>query len=166
MGETKTVAFRVGEDQKDNWDQAVSDSEEYDSLSHLIRRAVERELAGGFDPTGGSTESDPRLDTLTEAVERIDTNLKGVSDAVSRLEERTYEESGITDETLETVYSVLPTGEGNAVDGSGHPSAIADEAGYTEARTEMVLEQLKHDMKGTVDKVEIADVGPHYFRRA
>lgn len=141
------MAFRISQEQKGEWDDAVSDSEEYDSLSHLIRRAVERELAGGFDPTGGTTSEDPRLDSVLEHIESIDAHVEGLGESIERLEERTYAEGGITDETLEAVFSEIPVGEGNAHKGQGgHPSTIAERAGLTETKAEMALEQLRNDI--------------------
>lgn len=164
MGEKPTIAFRVGQEQKDRWDDAVDDNPEYDSLSHLIRRAVERELAGGYDPTGGTTQEDPRIDSVLEQVESIDAHLDGLNDSIERLEDRTYAEGGISDETLEAVFSEIPIGEGNAVGGdSGSPSTIAEKTGFTESKTEMALEQLRNDIV-SVERVDFTGDDLIYFR--
>jgi hypothetical protein len=95
------------------------------------------------------------MDELAESVERMEAHLQDVSASVNRLEDRTYAEGGLSDETLQAVFMELPVGEGNAVPGStGSTEAIAERAGVAEATAEMALEQLRNDMKGSVTRVE------------
>ncbi|MEA5385898.1 hypothetical protein VB779_01410 [Haloarculaceae archaeon H-GB11] len=44
------INIRVDEERKERWKQAAEESPEYDGLTHLIRLAVEQELAEGEVP--------------------------------------------------------------------------------------------------------------------
>lgn len=167
MGDRPTVAIRANSpEQKEKWKEAVESSEEYDSLSHLIRRAVTRELAGEHDPTptpdaGGI--DDQRLDNLTEAVERIDARLEDMGETVERLENQNYEEGGITDETLQEVFANLPMGETDAILGEAETrvSKIAQRIDLPQVTVEMALEQLRNDI-ASVHRTEMSDEYGYY----
>jgi hypothetical protein len=54
MTETTTVALRVPESVKSEWERATETDPAYDSLSHLVRLAVERELSDAAEGAGSA----------------------------------------------------------------------------------------------------------------
>lgn len=108
MAEKTTVAFRIDESVKEEWEDAA-EGPEYDSLSHLIRLSVQREIT--------DTESAPRTaqaDTETEkdsevldSLTRLERTVEDIQDevkAVSR--EKESEELYSMEQVL---LEVLPT---------------------------------------------------------
>lgn len=87
MAEKTTVAFRVDESVKSEWEDAAEGAE-YDSLSHLIRLSVQKEIAdtetaetdaqAGVSLTGDSEVLDS-LTRLERTVEDIQDEMKAVS---------------------------------------------------------------------------------------
>lgn len=77
MSDRTLVNVKVDEDKKQRWDRAVDDSDEYSTLSHLIRLAVSRELSGEYEATGGGDVDvdlggvDGRLDEIQQTVDEI-----------------------------------------------------------------------------------------------
>lgn len=116
-----TIAFRANSvRQKARWERAVQESDEYGSVSHLLRRAVERELAGANEPQasgqastqagGGVTEQ--QFAELTEAVNRIEVGLEDISQSVENVEENVFDfpNNGLPDELLTKLYELVPVG--------------------------------------------------------
>jgi antitoxin component of RelBE/YafQ-DinJ toxin-antitoxin module len=152
MAEKTTVAFRIDESVKSDWEDAA-ENPEYNSLSHLIRLAVQREIA--------ETESAPRTaqaDTNTEdnaevleslnRLEKVTENIQEEVEAVAREEEaeRNYD--------LEQVLlELLPTTPGDYAPGGRDypdpqevgqtPRDIAGRIGADTSDVEDVLENLE-----------------------
>ncbi|MDL0137669.1 hypothetical protein PNP85_13975 [Halobacterium salinarum] len=78
MAEKTTVAFRIDESTKEEWEKAAKDPA-YQSLSHLIRLSVQREIAG--------EESAPR----TAEADTAQTDNSEVLESLSRIEKVTEE---------------------------------------------------------------------------
>ncbi|QAU13019.1 hypothetical protein EKH57_09960 [Halorubrum sp. BOL3-1] len=108
MGEKTTVAFRVDESVKQEW-EAAADGPEYDSLSHLIRLSVQKEITdtetAETDAQAGVSlaENSEVLDSLTR-LERTVENIQDDMEAVSR-ESRSEELYNLEQVLLE----ILPT---------------------------------------------------------
>ena len=67
MAEKTTVAFRVDESVKEEWEQAA-EGPEYDSLSHLIRLAVQREIT---DTESAETDAQASVEADGEVLESL-----------------------------------------------------------------------------------------------
>lgn len=89
------INIRVDEERKERWKKAAEESPEYDGLSHLIRLAVEQELAEGGD--SGSTEDgqasldEESTDLLREVkgtTDRVEGGVEDVKARLQRVEER------------------------------------------------------------------------------
>jgi hypothetical protein len=108
MAEKTTVAFRVDESVKQEWEDAA-EGPEYDSLSHLIRLSVQKEIidteTGETDAQAGvSLAGDSEvLDSLTR-LERTVEDIQDEMQAVSR-ESRSEELYNLEQVLLE----ILPT---------------------------------------------------------
>lgn len=145
---SETIAFRVSADTKESWVQAVEDSPEYDSLTHLIRLSVEREIAGSSGQVSGDTVDDERLGEIVNTLSRVDAQVAEVVESVEEVRERSYSVGGgIGQDTLTEVFSALSVGD--AGDGK-ETRKIAEATGLDEPTTEMALEKLKEDMPESV----------------
>lgn len=89
------INIRVDEERKKRWQKAANESPEYDGLSHLIRLAVEQELAeGGGSGSSGSGEAtldDESTDLLREvkgSTDRVEGGIEDVKARLHRIEER------------------------------------------------------------------------------
>lgn len=106
MPEKTTVAFRVDPDVKTEWEEAA-ESHEYDSLSHLIRLAVQREITD-VSPRQGTQESSVEEDSeVIQSLTRIERTVESLQDEVETVS-REARASELYD--LEQVLlEVLPT---------------------------------------------------------
>jgi hypothetical protein len=83
----KRINLLVSEERKQEWQNAVESSTDYNSLSHLIRTAVERELSG-VDTGTGSPAPMPRdgdIGELTTTVESLEKSVDGLATDLERL---------------------------------------------------------------------------------
>lgn len=144
MGESEPVAFRIPAEMKAEWQEAVEKSAEYDSVTHLIKKAVNRELHGGNggnSETGSGIESE-QIEKVLEAVEGIDDTLGGMKTGIDNIQREVKSDGLIPDEQLEAVYTATP----QATDAAQPMKEIAATAGIDETRCEMVLAVLRNDM--------------------
>lgn len=161
---SETIAFRVPGDTKESWEQAVEGSVEYDSLTHLIRLSVERELAGSSGQVSGGTIGDERLGEIADTLSRVDVRVAEVADDVEQVRERSHSVGGgIGQDTLTEVFAALPVGgEGDFK----RASEIAEDTDLDEPTTEMALEKLREDMPGSVKMNNPAEDFTHWWREA
>jgi len=144
MGERPTIAFRANsEEQKEKWQTAVDESEEYDSLSHLIRKAVERELATGTDRPCGTAMGDDseRLGEIQTTLQQLGNEMKELKDGLRALEEAADIGSTVSDDIVADVYRALGQAE-------QRPNEIADGADVSEEAAKRALMKLAEDMEG------------------
>lgn len=171
MGERPTIAFRVNESRRDEWQAAVADSAVYDSMSHLVRLAVQRELhggrtasAGGGDDGGGGgggldQESKRALrnmaDEITDisrVVGEIERDTDDLRDGLERVWERLRTDAPVADRVLQSVIEAVP-------DRSAEPQTaaeIAEAAGVSEREADLALAYAKHDV-GAVERTRTPD---------
>ena len=94
MSEKTTVAFRIDESVKKEWEEAA-EAPEYNSLSHLIRLAVQREITdteGG--ETGISTDKNSQRDAeILELLNQIESTVTDVQAGVQALETESESEN-------------------------------------------------------------------------
>jgi len=112
MAEKTTVAFRVDESVKKDWEDAA-EGPEYDSMSHLIRLAVQRELADTEKPHRDA-QTDVEIGANSEVVEslnRIERTVKDVQDSVEAFgrESRAEELYDLEQVLLEVLPTSSPT---------------------------------------------------------
>lgn len=148
---SETIAFRVPEETKESWKQAVEESGEYANLSHLIKRSVERELANDTHQGDGPSIDDERLGELADTLAQVDSRVAEVAQNVEEVRERSHSVGGgIKQDTLTEVFAVLPVGhEGDHI----YTSKVAEETGLDESTAEMALEKLREDMPQSVNRV-------------
>ena len=93
-GEYTRVNMRVESDTKERWTDFVDESDNYTSLSGLIRTAVKNEIdqsrapSGQTDSDSGGQADDDRLAELLERVQRVEEHVVEIEDGVTRVEDR------------------------------------------------------------------------------
>jgi len=151
MVEKPTVAFRVDADTKAAWSEAVEQSDEYASLSHLIKKAVNRELHGGGATTGGETgASSQQMGELIDTVENLRGQIDGLEGAVTDATRSMNAGGGVSEDTTTKVFTALPRGPERATTAEG----IAEGLNVDSDTVRVALEQL-HETTAAVRKQEI-----------
>lgn len=107
MPEKTTVALRIAESVKNEW-EAAAEGPEYDTLSHLIRLAVQREIAGDCKPQAaqedeGSDSTGEVLQQLSQ-IERSIAELQETTDIV-----REDIQAEAASDLEQVLFEVLPT---------------------------------------------------------
>lgn len=162
------VNLRVNIRQKARWERYAKQSNEYTSLSHLIRIAVEREMSEDSKepPIGGEMmdEVQTELSSLSEDIEQLQ---KDVSWIRSR-EEHDVEE--LAHQLFSTIEPVKASGDdvaakqmGTIAGSNPHTvDALASRLNTTPARVEDALEFLKEQHMPIV-RFDINDES-HWFK--
>jgi Arc/MetJ-type ribon-helix-helix transcriptional regulator len=147
MGETTTVAFRIDESIKKEWEEAV-ESPEYNSLSHLIRLSVQKEISdtgSGGKGTEGSVEADGEIiDSLNKLEREVDSIQNEVS-ALSREDEAEtlYDLEQVLLEILPEVNAIENIGSLHELDiDPAYPSELAGRIGAEEEEVTNALNRL------------------------
>lgn len=158
MSEKPTVAIRANSsEQKQKWKDAVEESEEYDSLTHLIRKSVERELAGAYDSGGGgaTAQTDERVSELLTAVEGIEGRIADLETTVDRATDAMHSAgSSVSEDTITAMWAALPEGAEHATTAEG--VAAGTDVGPETAR--VALEQLS-ETTAAVKRLPFEDLG-------
>ncbi|RKS82839.1 hypothetical protein BDK61_2161 [Haloarcula quadrata] len=152
---TETIAFRVEEERKKEWRNAVEGTDEYDSVTHLIKKAVSRELSDSYvGGSGGDGGSNVDAEALTEIVDRLDSvesEISNMDETVSKATDAMLSaESAISEEITSGVFEALPRGRDNAVTAN----EIANRTGIPPVKVRTALPQLA-ESSGAVKRVDI-----------
>jgi len=163
MGERPTIAFRVDQEQKAEWEGYADEHDEYDSLSHLIRVAVAHEMSDHYGPNeGGSGPSSEQTGELVTAMNRIEGRLEDLEDSVASATDAMYSAGAGSDDFSTTVFSELPVGEENALSAG----EIAQRLAVETAEVRGALERLRNQTNA-VRRLEEQVTGrsePVYYR--
>jgi len=143
------VSLRLNLRQKANWQRQAEQQDEYTSLSHLIRIAVEKEINSDSEEphTGGQVvdEIQPSLDAIQEDIEQLQNDVSWL---------RSREEHSV-EELAHQIFSGLPAVKADGSDESasqmgtiagGNPqtvNSLADRYDTTPARVEEAIDFLK-----------------------
>ncbi|MCU4801312.1 hypothetical protein OB920_13105 [Halobacteria archaeon HArc-gm2] len=108
-----TVSAQVAESKKARWEQAVEESDEYDSVSNLIRISVTRELGDEYVYQKKSLVGQGNIDFDTdELLNELDKRFEDVNDRIDRLaaekSDRVERNASLTNEIIDHVPT-LPT---------------------------------------------------------
>lgn len=108
MGDLTTKTVKVPESKADKWDAYVAENPEVDSISHLIRLSVEREMQGLYDqPQTPSDDSDNAAsgEVLT-ALRQLRTSIDDLEERVSGIERVGEAEANY--DIQKATFSMLP----------------------------------------------------------
>lgn len=173
MGENPTIAFRVSEGQKSEWEQFAEDNDEYDSLSHLIRVAVAHEMSDRYGPNDGSTTveggSSEQIGELVTAVNKMQGRLEDVEGAVQDATEAAYTNKSTPQgfPSYGEILSVIPEGKNNALPANEIARRLNLDINVAKPsnqgpRLALVIEELREE--GVVSIVEGDDFGSSELR--
>jgi archaellum component FlaC len=156
MAEKTTVAFRVDESVKEEWEDAA-ELPEYDSLSHLIRLSVQKEITEteGEEPnTRGSDGADGGAEVL-ESLNRVERTVESIQDEVEAVgrENRAGELYDLEQVLLEIlpafsdpIDQVVGTDLERLESAAATPRGIAGRIGADTSDVESALERLEENV--------------------
>ncbi|WP_367175576.1 hypothetical protein [Haloarcula rubripromontorii] len=150
---TETIAFRVEENRKKEWQNAVEGTDEYDSVTHLIKKAVSRELSDSYvgDGASGSNVDEKALSDIMDRLNNIEGEISNIDSTVQKATDAMLSaESAISEETTSGVFEALPRGRDNAVTAN----EIANRTGIPPVKVRTALPQLA-ESSGAVKRVDI-----------
>lgn len=170
MAEKTTVAFRIDEDVKTEWEEAA-ESPEYESLSHLIRLSVQREIAGeGRQRTAedGQTETDGEVQQSLNRLERTVGEMHDELEALGRegRAEELYDLEQVLLEVLPTAPSGLQEPDaGQLEDGAMTARGVAGRIGADTSDAADALERLAENT-AQVQEATHRETDETYYWRA
>jgi len=106
MGERTQINLVVDQSQKDEWEAYAEESEECNSLSHLIRLAVSREIYRDDERAGDSSAANVQLDGISERFDYLEEQIGDVRSTVQMLVED--REGRSIEDLAGEVYDILP----------------------------------------------------------
>jgi len=150
---SETIAFRVDSDRKEAWQEAVEAGDEYDSVTHLVKKAVSRELSDTYTGDGGDGEGidQQALSGVMSRLEALESEVNGMNDTVQKATDAMLSaESAVSEEVTSGVFAALPSGRDNAVTAED----IANETGIPLVKVRTALPQLA-ESSGAVKRVDM-----------
>lgn len=108
--EYKTVAVRVSRNKKERWEEYTEESHQ-NTLSQLVRIAVEREIAQEDSLRPPEQRGQNTTEPASEVVDKLDeikSNLRAIDRRLSTLESDRYGDEDIT-ELATSIHSILPS---------------------------------------------------------
>jgi len=151
----KRVHALVSDAQKKEWQKAAEgDNPQYESVSALVRTAVQRELADSNPALGGgndgvSAEVEETILEMADTLESVESRLSDMNRRLSQIEA----ESGRAFDLQGAILSALPTDENKDIDSADEWAATVPEvASQVEAEMETVETELDrlHEETGAV----------------
>ena len=128
------ISVMVPQNSKNEWKKTAENSEEYNSMSQLIRSAVGKEVSGEYD-SGGLERGDLQEvidERVVEEIDSVQRILNQVQGKISNIEEHTERQAEFGRFTRIEVYSAIPKGKDNALtqreiaDRLGEPFTASD----------------------------------------
>lgn len=110
MGEKKQINIRIDESKKEDWCEYADESAESTSLSHLMRLAVEREIAGNYSHEANK-DVDVDLSPVLSRIEELDNTVSTMAAQMDALETGQFADSAEIDEMADRLYDTIPRRE-------------------------------------------------------
>lgn len=153
--------FRLSEEMKQRWKEHVEESRYDDSVSDLVKRAVENQIdrdsgaAAGENPQGGepSRSTAPSGEVL-DRIQDLQNDLQDLQGDVSQAVDAIHAQEGIDPEIPPEVHSALLLGEENAMTAE----EVADTAHLSEPQVRFALQNMAENM-GDVKRTPEPPVG-------
>ncbi|RKD97816.1 hypothetical protein [Halopiger aswanensis] len=176
-----TVPCRVHPETRDEWHDFVDDSDEWDSVSDLIRGAVYREIDGWYTqpgaPAGGSVEADVDLDPVLDALNNLSDDINSIEDRLDNIEDQEHDMMTLLAEDIrELIPQVNDTSEVEKIEADPRKTVkfLAEEAGSIDAIIDTVsarrgvregkvrnaIDKLKEDLPASINEVQVNE-GDH-----
>lgn len=151
MGETTTVAFRIDESIKKEWEEA-SENPEYNSLSHLIRLSVQKEISDTNSVQEDNQDSVETEGEIIGSLNKLEREIGSIQNELSALSredeaESLYDLEQVLLEILPEIDVTESIGSGKGIETDpAHPSELAGRIGANE---EDVTNALNHLTENT-----------------
>lgn len=144
MTDRKQINIKIKSDKAEKWQSHIEDNPQYSSMTDLIRQSVEKEIAGGNQPTSPSEEaSGKEIAEMKDMVKRSQQQLTKLKHTVSDLQEE-IEGRGPPEKHIRSeIFAALPDKDVNKPQ---NPKEIADKIGGP-VDQEMVSETLRNMSK-------------------
>ena len=104
------VNLLIDSDLKDDWENHVEESDNYTSLSGMIRTAVSNDMSGTqVGSSGADNEMKEAVYDLVDGIQKIESRFDDVDDRLKAVESAMSEPSEQIKDLMGSVYEVLPT---------------------------------------------------------
>lgn len=142
--------FRLREEQKDRWRDHVDESRYDDTVSDLIKRAVETQIDRDNGDAGDMEipEVDAASGEVLERLQDMRNDLQDLETGVSQAVDAVHAQQGMDPDLGPELYEALPTGQDDAVTAED----LAHGTGNKVPAVRFALENLRRNT-GTVDRV-------------
>jgi len=108
MADTTVVSVKIPRDMKQTWEEYAEENPDVDSVSHLIRLSVMKEMnASDESETGSSVEQAEAPAEVLKSLKRIQNSISEVDDRLTAIEKGSKAE-GPGFEVQNTVFEILP----------------------------------------------------------
>jgi hypothetical protein len=158
MADTTVVSVKIPRDTKQTWEEYAEENPDVDSVSHLIRLSVMKEMNASDEPeTGSSVEQAEASAEVLESLKRIQNSISEVDDRLTAIEKESKAE-GPGFDVQNTVFEVLPelamppSLPPEDIDGEGAVSSseVAESVGLPEEDVSKALIRLHENMSQVV----------------
>lgn len=156
MGEKTVKTVKVPESQAEEWDEYVDENPEVDSVSHLIRLSVQKEMSGEYDVQQRRSDDDnagTSGEVLTH-LRKIETGIGDVEERLTALEETKSEEAGY--DLKKAVFEVLPPTPDEVVTATVEPEIPASQPDFPEHSDAMTAQEVARKLGADVNDVQDA----------
>ena len=182
---SEVVKARVTESEKKEFKEYIENTNEFSSLSQLLRATALSRINSGDDDATASVDTDEIKSAVDDSVSNLGTELEEISNRLADVEEAVqtnddigklasdiYEELLILDERIdESIEDIGDLDEGRVkysgqetqASLSGKPEAFADLFGYEEERVKQALTRA-YKMYPDVEYVTTRDNTRRYYR--
>jgi hypothetical protein len=179
MGKKTTKTVKVDRSKADEWEKYVEENPEADSISHLIRQSVEKEVNGLYEsPQTPSGEREPEISgQVLTTLQQIQTGVSDLEERLSALEsveraEETYslkkaiweflpeEPEEIIDSEVPIVYEDIGIDSLDVIT----PQQIAQKLGADVGDVRSALDELA-ESTGQVECSDINFDGNYYWKK-
>lgn len=108
MADTTVVSVKIPRDTKQTWEEYAEENPDVDSVSHLIRLSVMKEMnASDETETASSVEQAEASAEVLESLKRIQNSISEVDDRLTAIEKESKAE-GPGFDVQNTVFEILP----------------------------------------------------------
>jgi hypothetical protein len=158
MADTTVVSVKIPRDTKQTWEEYAEENPDVDSVSHLIRLAVMKEMnASDEAETNSSIEQVEASAEVLESLKRIQNSINDVDDRLTAIEKES-EAEGPGFDIQNTVFDLLPElttpsslpPEDIDVDVAVSSSEVAEAVGLPEGDVSKALIRLHENMSQVV----------------
>ena len=173
MGKKTTKTVKVDRSKASEWEDYIAESPEVDSVSHLIRLAVQKEISGAYDKPRSRSDDESQADNgeILTHLRKIETAIDDVETRVSAIEGVKSAEANY--DIQKATFNTLPEPpEGKAIDTAQErppdfaitTEEIARQLGAEEADIQDALDHLQ-ETTGQIRRVTGGPENTTYYWR-